>query len=164
MRHLRAPTDSNLKRWDPPGGGKGTMPVERKDDGWIGRLLSRHADRRDLDLDAFMVRIMAEVNASHSSRDEITESPPLPVGAVGAKRHDLAPASVTAESRVRNPPTRRRLVPALIAAAVFAVVGSSVFGLALLTARDDRAALLGSSSSTPSPTPSPTLSPTLGEG
>jgi endo-1,4-beta-xylanase len=103
------------------------MPVEGKDESWIAPLLSQHADRRELDLDAFVARVMTEADASRGGRSR----PPV---------RPAAPAAAVAR------PRRRRLVPALVAVGtmvVIAVTASSVSALVHLTDRD-RAGVAGS--------------------
>lgn len=103
------------------------MPVDRKDDEWVGHMLTQHGQRRQLDLDAFMTRVMAEVDAAPDRR----------------------------EVAARSTRPRRRLMPALIAASVLGLVaaGSSVSALARWTAGDEGTVALRPSSS-PSGLPS----------
>jgi hypothetical protein len=134
------------------------MPDERNDDGWIGQLLSTHANRRELDLHAFMTRIMTEANASQANPVETPARPSLPIGPRQAWRRDPDPASASVHLQVRNRPTRRRLMPALIAAAsvlTVAVTGSAVSALAHWTAPGDRAAVARPPSPSPNPNPNP---------
>jgi Glycosyl hydrolase family 62 len=122
------------------------MPVEREDENWIGPLLARHADRRELDLDAFVTRVMTEADASRGGRPS---EPTATIAEPGEDRVHRRGATG------RQTPRRRRLTPALVAAAsalAVVVAASGVSALAHWTTRDDRAAVVGLS---PSPGPSP---------
>jgi endo-1,4-beta-xylanase len=114
------------------------MPVERKDEGWIGPLLDQHADRHELDLDAFVARVMTEADASGGH--------PAASSAAGRRTVGIAPR-------------RRRLMPALVAAAAAVAVlvaASTVSAVAYWRGHDDRAAVVEAS---PSPSPSRTSRP-----
>ena len=121
------------------------MADERPEEDWIGPLLSHHADRPAFDRDAFMLRVMTEVDLAadaHRTR---------PV------RRRLMPALIATAS-----------VFAVV------IAGTSVSALARWTSRDDRAVVVRSSPSTslapgistapatplPSPTPSMATSTT----
>jgi len=116
------------------------MPVERKDESWIGPLLAQHADRHELDLDAFVTRVMTEADASGGH----------PAGPAATDR--LTPGIAPTRPR-------RRLMPALVAAAAalaVLVAASTVSAVAYWRGRDDRAAVVEASpSASPSPAPRP---------
>jgi hypothetical protein len=131
------------------------MPIERKDESWIGPLLSQHADRRELDLDSFVTRVMTEADASRGGRAERSARSSAPAAAVAGHGEDRVGRWGPAfRWTPRNAPRRRRLIPALVAAGsalAVAVAASSVSALVHWTGRADRAAVVGSS---PSPDPS----------
>lgn len=124
------------------------MPVDRNDESWIGPLLSRHADQRELDLDAFVTRVVTEAATSRRRRGR------FPAAVVGGPAADLGDGTARGDRRTPHAPARRRrLRPVLVAAAsVFtvAVAASSVTALTRWNERDDRTSVIPSS---PSPTP-----------
>lgn len=138
------------------------MPVEGKDESWIGPLLSQHADRREFDLDAFVARVVSEAAASPRGRVERTTNPSATLGAIDGPGDDRDDRSGGGDRRTpRSAPRRRRLMPLLVAAGsalTVAVAALSVSAVAHRTTRDDRAAVVPSSP-TSSVSPSKSLVP-----
>jgi hypothetical protein len=116
------------------------MPVD-KDDGRVARLLQQHADRRHLDLDAFVTRVMSDVDASPGSRQtsRVRSSPTVAAGERGRR----ARARV-GERQSGQQPARRRLLPVMMAVSVLAVAlaASSVSAVARWAARDEGTAVV----------------------
>lgn len=72
------------------------MPVEGKDESWIGPLLSCHADRRELDLDAFVTRVVTGAATMHRGRGAARRLRPVLVAAASALTVAVAASSVSA--------------------------------------------------------------------
>jgi endo-1,4-beta-xylanase len=122
------------------------MRDDPRDEGWISYLLSHHAHRCDLDVEDFVIRVMAEVDGTQTSRHGRRTRSSRPVRAGSPHRQDPDLAVVTTDTNPGNRPLRRRLTPALIAAAVLIVMvaGWSAPKLTQGTAQNDRAVVTGS--------------------
>ena len=132
------------------------MPAE-KDDGWVGRLLSQHADRRQLDLDAFVTRVMSEADTSQGGLETSRASSPVEAAEQGRRINAHAAARNTGSE-----PARRRLLPVMIAVGsvlAVAAAASSVSVVARWTARDAGTAVVQPATS-PVPSASQTQEPT----
>jgi hypothetical protein len=133
------------------------MPVE-KDDGWVARQLSDHADRRQLDLDAFVTRVLSEVDASpRALKPSRTSSPPTGVGVERGRRVSVR-GSGPADRKAWEP-ARRRLLPLMVAAIsvlAVAVAASSGSAVARWAAGDE-----GTAAVRPAPSPTSTNPSTI---
>jgi hypothetical protein len=133
------------------------MPAEM-DDGRVGRLLSEHADRRHLDVDAFVTRVMSEVDASPGGLEASRNSsrrPPARAAERGRRINGRA-ARTTAHE-----PARRRLLPVMMAVSLVAVAvaASSVSTVVRWASRDEGTAVVRSASPATSPSSEPSAGP-----
>lgn len=138
------------------------MPVDGQDESWIGPLLSQYADQREVDLDAFMTRVVTDAVASRRGRlgrGRVSRRG-MRGGAVGGPQEGLVLGGSGGDRPApRSTPRRRRLTPVLVAAAsalTVAVAASSVSALVHWADRDHRAAV-----ATPSPSTTPSATQSL---